>query len=175
MAIKWYKLIDVEFDLDKVSVWARKLQLSSSGQAMTTDSSLNGDLGNDQHYWTGEFPQKQFDYINSIIPLDGKFKGIKTSCSLWEYKTHTNLTPHIHTNETEIEGLLVVPLIGKFKTSIFKDDVEIDSVIYSPNTIFFLKGKEFVHGGEAIDGYRLCVILYIKQGTDLDSYIQGTD
>ena len=65
-----------------------------------------------------------------------------------------------------------MPLIGRFKTSIFKDDVEIDSVEYSPKTIFFLKGKEFVHGGEAIDGYRLCVNLYIKQGTNLDSYIQ---
>tara|TARA_B100001778_G_scaffold308166_1_gene288730 strand:- start:2539 stop:3057 length:519 start_codon:yes stop_codon:yes gene_type:complete len=172
MELKWYKLIDAKFNLDKVLIWARKLQLSSSGHAMSTDSSLNGDLGSDQRYWTGEFPQKEFDYINSLIPLDGKFKGIKTSCSLWEYQTHTHLKPHIHENETDIEGLLIVPLIGRFKTSIFKDDVEIDSVEYSPKTIFFLKGKEFVHGGEAIDGYRLCVNLYIKQGTDLDSYIQ---
>jgi len=169
--MKWCKLIDVEYDIDKVLVWARKLQLGSKGNAITGESSLNGYMGNDQYYWTGEFPQQEFNYFNSIIPLDGKFKGINTSCTLWEYQSQTQLMPHIHEKEFDIGGLLIVPLIGKFRTNILQEDKEIDSIEYSPGKLFFLKGKEFVHGGEAIDGYRLNAVLYIKKDIDLDSYI----
>ena len=120
MELKWYKLIDVDFNLDKLLVWARKLQSSSSGNEIKTDSSLNGDLGSDQRYWAGEFPQKEFDYINSLIPLDGQFKGIQTSCSLWEYQTHTHLKPHIHEGGwlSGVIYLKVVPTLGNNEGSI---------------------------------------------------------
>ncbi len=171
MQLKWYKLINVDYDIDEVLVWARKLQLSQSGISIDSNSSANGYLGEHQQYWTGEFPQTQFDYFNSIIPLDGTFKGIKTSCTLWEYQKQSNLLPHIHKEENEIGGLLIVPLIGKFKTSLFENDKIIDSVEYSPGNIFFLKGKEFLHGGETIDDYRLNAVLYIHKNVDMDLYI----
>ena len=168
MQLKWYKLIAVDYDIDEVLVWARKLQLSKPGTNIINSSSANGYLGDNQQYWTGEFPQKQFDYFNSIIPLDGTFKGIKTNCNLWEYQSDSKLLPHIHTQEKEIGGLLIVPLIGKFKTSLFENDKIIDSIEYSPGNIFFVKGKKFLHGGETVDGYRLNVSLHIQKDVDLD-------
>ena len=67
MQLKWYKLIDVDYDIDEVLVWARKLQLSEQGTNISNNSSANGYLGDSQQYWTGEFPQKQFDYFNGCI------------------------------------------------------------------------------------------------------------
>jgi hypothetical protein len=168
----WHRIFDVDYNIDKVLVWARKLQLSKPGIPMQNKTSLNTvDLGEDQYYWEGEFPKQEFDIFNDIICLDGKFRGIETSCSLWEYQSHTKLLPHIHDTEELIGGVLIVPLIGNFKTSIYQGDKEIDSVEYSPGKLFFVKGKEFLHGGEAIDGYRLAALLYIKKGVNLDDYI----
>lgn len=172
MQIKWYSLLEVKYNIDKILVWARKLQLSSPGIPMADKSSKNTvNLGRDQYYWEGEFPKEEFDYFNSIIPLDGKFRGIETSSSLWEYQSHTKLLPHIHETEVLIGGVLVVPLIGKFKTILFDGDNEIDSIEYSPGNIFFLKGKEYLHGGEAVDGYRLAALLYIHKDVNLDVYL----
>jgi hypothetical protein len=171
MQLKWYKLINVNYNIDEVLVWARKLQLSQEGTIISDQSSANGYLGEHQQYWTGEFPQAQFDYFNSIIPLDGTFKGIKTSCTLWEYQKKSKLLPHIHKEEKEIGGLLIVPLIGKFKTSLYENNEIVDSVEYSPGNIFFVKGKEFMHGGETVDDYRLNTVLYIHKDVDMDLYI----
>lgn len=168
----WYRIFDVDYNIDRLLVWARKLQLSKPGTPMQNKTSLNTvDLGEDQYYWEGEFPKNEFNIFNSIIPLDGTFRGIETSASLWEYQSRTRLLPHIHNTEELIGGVLIVPLIGKFKTSIYEDNKEVDSVEYSPGKLFFLKGKEYLHGGEAIDGYRLAALLYIHKDVNLDDYI----
>lgn len=172
MQLKWHKLYKVDYDLDKILIWARLLQLNSQGNKVKPYSSANGYMGHDQEYWLGEFPEEEFNYFNKFIPLDGTFKGTKTSCTLWEYQAHTFLNPHIHKDEKEIGGVLIVPLIGKFKTSVYNENREIvDSIEYAPGNIFFLKGKEYLHGGEAVDGYRLNVMLYIKKDTNLGLYI----
>lgn len=163
---RWYRLFDIDFDLDRALVWARKIQLSSPPVAADEDY-----FGLHQQYWTGEFPQDMFDYFNSIIPLDGSHDGIKTSSFLWEYTQHTYLKPHVHTHEVNVASVLIVPLIGKFKTNLVENGEVVDSITYGPGKAFFLKGQVFEHSGESVDGYRLAVLLYIKKGTDLDSYI----
>lgn len=161
----WYKLFDVEYDIDKLLVWARRLQLSKPSILASSEY-----FGKHQQYWASEFPQDMFDYFNQIIPLDGSHQGTNTSSFLWEYTQHTYLTPHIHEHEENVASVLIIPLIGKFKTNLILNDKVADSVIYGPGKACFLKGQKYKHSGEAIDGYRLAALLYIKKGTDLDSY-----
>ena len=168
MQLKWHKLYKVDYDLDKILIWARLLQLNSQGNKVKPYSSANGYMGHDQEYWLGEFPEEEFNYFNKFIPLDGTFKG--TKIHTLGISTHTFLNP-IHKDEKEIGGVLIA-LIGKFKTSVYNENREIvDSIEYAPGNIFFLKGKEYLHGGEAVDGYRLNVMLYIKKDTNLGLYI----
>ena len=71
------------------------------------------------------------------------------------------------------ETSLVIPLIGKFTTSIVEPETEnkIDSITYGPGEAFFLKSKEYWHMGEPVDDYRLAILCFIEKGTNLDKYI----
>jgi len=71
------------------------------------------------------------------------------------------------------ETSLVIPLIGKFTTSIVEPETEnkIDSITYGPGEAFFLKSTEYWHMGEPEDDYRLGILCFIEKGTDLEKYL----
>ena len=166
----WHRVFDLDISLDESLVWARKLQLSRPG------TQVPGYLGADQMYWEDNLPKKTFDYLDSLIPLMGTYKGQgETWCTLWEYPSPAILPPHIDSMIKLFSTNLILPLIGKFRTSIVEPNTEnkLDSVEYGPGQAFFLKSKEFWHMGEPVDDYRLCVLLFIKKEVNLDSYING--
>ena len=168
MQLRWGKALPLDYNLDQVRVWARKLQLSNPG---TTTPDY---LGHDQMYWENHVPEDFWNYLNSIIPLlsDYKDKGPRY-CTLWEYQQTSKLIPHIDDFIQLFETSLVVPLIGKFTTSIVQPETEnkIDSITYGPGEAFFLKSTEYWHMGEPVDDYRLAILCFIEKGTDLDKYI----
>ena len=90
MQLKWGKALPLDYDLDEVRVWARKLQLSKPGIAAPDY------LGHAQMYWEDQVPEKFWKYINCVIPLMSNYKGQGPRyCTLWEYQQSSKLIPHI--------------------------------------------------------------------------------
>jgi len=164
MKKKWGSSYSLDFNLDKALVWARKLQLSKLGRT-------DWELGQDQEYWEGQFPDDLWEYLNTIVPLIGNFKDRGPNyCTIQEYPSSKILPPHI--DNTEIyEATFLVPLIGRVTTSIVEPNTanKIDSITYGPGEGFWLRAGEYWHMVEPIDEYRLVVMFHIKKGTDLDS------
>ena len=166
--VKWAKALDLNYNLDDMRVWARKLQLSKSG-TVPPDY-----LGHDQIYWEDQIPEDFWNYLNSIIPLMSMYKEKGPRyCTLWEYQQSSKLIPHIDDFIQLFETSLVIPLIGGFRTSRVEPESEnvLDSIEYGPGQAFFLKSQEYWHMGEPLDDYRLAILCFIKKGTDLESYI----
>jgi hypothetical protein len=168
MQLRWGKALPLDYNLDAVRVWARKLQLSKPGTVIPDY------LGHDQMYWEDQVPENFWEYLISIIPLMSDYKGQGPRyCTLWEYQQSSKLIPHIDDFIQLFETSLVIPLIGKFTTSIVEPETEnkIDSITYGPGEAFFLKSKEYWHMGEPVDDYRLAILCFIEKGTNLDKYI----
>lgn len=168
MQLKWGKALDLNYNLDTVSVWARKLQLNKQG------ISAPDYLGHSQMYWEDQVPEDFWNYLNNVIPLLSMYKEKGPRyCTLWEYQQTSKLIPHIDDFIQLFETSLVIPLIGRFKTSIVEPNSEniIDSIEYGPGQAFFLKSQEYWHMGEPLDDYRLAILCFIKKDTDLESYM----
>tara|TARA_B110000459_G_scaffold199914_1_gene247410 strand:+ start:166 stop:693 length:528 start_codon:yes stop_codon:yes gene_type:complete len=166
--VKWAKALDLNYNLDDMRVWARKLQLSKSGTVIPDY------LGHDQIYWEDQIPEDFWNYLNSIIPLMSMYKEKGPRyCTLWEYQQSSKLIPHIDDFIQLFETSLVIPLIGGFRTSRVEPESEnvLDSIEYGPGQAFFLKSQEYWHMGEPLDDYRLAILCFIEKGTDLESYI----
>lgn len=159
----WGKSVELNYDLDSVLVWARKLQLSKPAEK-------NWALSDDQTYWEGECPDNLWSYLNTIVPLDGDFRGKGPNyCTLQEYPSCKILSPHIDHTE-KYEATFLLPLIGRATTSIVEPNTanKIDSITYGPREVFWLKNGEYWHMVEPVDEYRLVIMFFITKGTDLD-------
>lgn len=174
--MKWYKIIPLKMPLDDLLVWARLTQLN------TTCYKAVSVTGNNQLTWLNSAPKELWSEANEIFPcLD--YWGSESStisqehgprvCSVWEYPTGAELSPHID----NISGVgaypgvtsMIIPLIGGFTTRIYTDHTctEIaDSVTYYPGNIFIMRNWELYHGGEPLSGYRLCLHIFSEAGCE---------
>ena len=71
MQLKWGKAFQLDYDLDRVRVWARKLQLQKNG-TVAPDY-----LGNDQMYWEDQIPEDEVEVVDDGVPLDFLLKIIQ--------------------------------------------------------------------------------------------------
>ena len=57
MQLRWGKALPLDYNLDAVRVWARKLQLSKPGTVIPDY------LGHDQMYWEDQVPENFWEYL----------------------------------------------------------------------------------------------------------------
>jgi hypothetical protein len=174
--MKWYKIIPLKMPLDDLLVWARLTQLNTPCYKTTAST------GNNQVTWLNNAPRELWFEANEIFPcLD--YWGSESStiaqehgprvCSVWEYHTGAELSPHID-NISGVGGYpgvtsMIIPLIGGFTTSIYTDHTctEIaDSVTYYPGNIFVMRNWEMYHSGKPLSGYRLCLHIFSESGCE---------
>ena len=134
MQLKWGKALDLNYNLDTVSVWARKLQLNKQG------ISAPDYLGHSQMYWEDQVPEDFWNYLNNVIPLlsmykekgfnletltNRHWKNAKTNMTSWDLLNSivpfnnaanstlsTSLTNIYGNGGTVYQGLSVDPLTG---------------------------------------------------------------
>ena len=159
----------LDYDLDSVRVWARKAQLKNSG------STSPDYLGPGQYFWEEQMPENLWNYLNSLIPLLSMYKESGPRyCTIQEYQQSGKLTPHCDDFIQLFETSLIIPLIGRFKTSTLvgeNDHTPIETMEYGPGDAYWLKSREYWHKGEPVDDYRLNLMCFIEKGTDLDKYL----
>ena len=160
----WGNIVNLDFNLDQVLVWARKIQLSK-------DPNSDWTLSTDQIYWDGNCPDDLWAYLHTIVPLMRNFKTKGPNyVTLQEYPSSRILEPHIDLADV-YEATFIVPLIGRARTSIVEPNTsnKIDSITYGPGEAIWLRNNKYWHMVEPIDEYRLNLMFYIVKGTDLDS------
>lgn len=161
----------LDYNLDSIRVWARQVQLEKSWRKAPDY------LGPGQFYWEDQVPENFWRYLNELIPLMSMYKGQGPRyCTLQEYQKAGKLVPHCDDFIELFETSLIIPLIGRFKTSTLvgeNDHTPIETMEYGPGDAFYLKSREYWHKGEPLDGYRLNLMCFIEKGTDLNKYLDN--
>lgn len=194
----WYRLIPLKYNLDKLLVWARKVQLSrphtsmwsrlqathlSKEQAKLVHPDPEEVLWENQKLWIDVAPEEFWNEITDIFPCIDYYGNVRSpqvgprSTVIWEYVNTGEpqaLVDHIDTVRHTGLTNMIIPLIGRFEIWYYTDETctEIaDSVTYGPGNIFVVKNWDRWHGGHTVDDYRLCLQIFTKESTP-EEYVE---
>lgn len=189
----WFREFDLNYPLDKLLVFARKIMLSGPS------SPVGPRVSRTQVWWPSTAPLDFWQRCEKIAPLRSYFGDFGPRfASIWEYPEYDVLSPHID-DPGKGATSLIIPLIGRFRTDRYKsihdltvnvsaeslnrreateeqfnqvskeiDTEPYESHEYGPGKIFLLNNSVYFHGGEPLDDYRLCMQVYVSPDYDLD-------
>jgi len=189
----WYRKFNLEYNLDELLVWARKTMLSQSSSRVgerVSNTQIFWPGSIPEGFWNRcnkIAPLRNF--YNDWGPRYG---------SVWEYPDYDILRTHIDDPGKGVTSLIVPLIgrfktdrykridelsvdvtaeeLNRYEASQEVVDIvskEVDhepyeSIEYGPGSIFLLNNSKYFHGGEPIDGYRLCLQLYVCPDYELD-------